>query len=117
MWDASSNNGNIFWTPTIRAFDFIQESDEERIKKFQDNPILVAFLEKHPNAIVTQELKYDGKYMYYTHTNGTMTIQLRIWDTGHNVHFGFSCHNTKTGLDFNQGFIKNAVQLNSYNCE
>ena len=113
MWDVSANYGNMFWTPTIRALGFMQESDEERIQKFQDNPILITFLEEYPDVTITQELKYTGKHIHYTHTNGTTTVQLTIWDTGHNVNYSFSCHNTETGLDSRQSFLQNSIQLSN----
>ena len=116
MWDATINNGNMFWSPTIRTFDFFQGSDEQRIEKFQDHPILLSFKERYSDLEITQELKYSGKFQYYTHTNGTFTAQLKIWDAGSHASFFLSCSDTKTGLDNEQKFIKDASQINYQKC-
>ena len=88
VYDGLVNNGNVVWSKAYYIFTFSQISDEQWAEKYNAHPIVLAYKEQYSNVILTQDLRYTGKFLDYTVSNSTNSPRLHIWVVNdHIVHF------------------------------
>jgi len=111
IYDAFVNNGNVVWSKAYWIITFAQISDSQWKEKYDLHPIVIAYKQKYPNTILTQDLGYTGKYLDYTVSNSTIP-RLHIWVINDDRdHFYLKCENS-----FNSLPITVPMQVSDFNC-
>ena len=114
IWDGLSNNGNMFWNLMFATVEYGGISDEIWEQQYGKHVIVLAFMQKYPDAINSQELDFGFKRLFYTYQNGTDVLELSITKGPHDrEHFQLHC---ETETRFNSILIINSMQLDGFQC-
>ena len=113
IYDAFGNNGNVVWSKVYWIFTFVQISDSQWTEKYDLHPIVIAYKQKYPNTILSQDLGYAGKYLDYTVSNSTNSPRLHIWVINDNrEHFYLECEKFLKSSP-----ITESIQVGDFNCD
>jgi len=96
--------GSIFYQQLERNWEYAQISDEIWLEMVENNEIVVAFYEKHPNATIIQTLKLDTMEIRFEEGNAILSAV----KTGDNDFvFLYTCY--KNDQDFWSSEIRNDI--------
>ncbi|QLH06500.1 hypothetical protein C5F50_05000 [Nitrosopumilus ureiphilus] len=112
IYDALGNNGNVVWSKAYWIITFAQIPDSQWAEKYDLYPIVIAYKQKYPDTILTQDLGYVGKYLDYTVSNLTNSPRLHIWIINDDRdHFYLKCEDS-----FKSSPITVPMQVSDFNC-